>query len=79
MAISNNDLFELISLLPENAKQSAYDFLKFLTANKTHPDWVEIALMEPEDIALSKEEEKQLRSHSGSVPWEEAMHELDLR
>jgi hypothetical protein len=35
--------------------------------------------MEPEDIALSKEEEKQLKSHPESVPWEEAMHELDLR
>lgn len=39
MAISNDDLFKLVKILPEEAKQSAYDFLKFLTISHSRPDW----------------------------------------
>ncbi|SHH81928.1 DUF2281 domain-containing protein [Desulfosporosinus lacus] len=42
MAISNEDLYKLVSKLPEETKQSAYDFLEFLTAGYTRPDWDEI-------------------------------------
>ncbi|MDA8226599.1 MAG: hypothetical protein M0T74_02650 [Desulfitobacterium hafniense] len=50
----------MINILPEEAKQSAYDFLKFLSIRHTWPDWNEIAQMEPDDLPLSEEEEKQL-------------------
>lgn len=78
MAISNDDLFKLVKILPEEAKQSAYDFLKFLTNGSRRPDWAEIEKMEPENIPLSKEEERQMRNNTEFVSWEDAMHELDL-
>lgn len=42
MAISNDELFRLVNELPEESKQSAYDFLKFLIVRNTRPDWDEI-------------------------------------
>jgi len=77
MSISNNDLFKLVSILPEETKQSAYDFLRFLAIGHPRPDWDEIMKMKPDDIPLSAEEEKQLKS-AEFVNWEEAMHELNL-
>ena len=78
MAISNDDIFRLVSILPEETKQSAYDFLKFLTTRHTRPDWDEIDLMEPDDIALSEEEKLQLKNNTEFMSWEDAMHELNL-
>ncbi|MFZ3131058.1 MAG: hypothetical protein WA125_08155 [Desulfosporosinus sp.] len=60
MAISNDDLLKLVEILPEEAKQSAYDFLKFLTIGHKRPDWDEIDLLEPDDIPLSEEKERQM-------------------
>ncbi|KTE91435.1 XRE family transcriptional regulator [Desulfitobacterium hafniense] len=77
MAISNDDLFKLVKILPEEAKQSAYDFLKFLINGSRRPDWIEIEKMESENIPLSKEEERQMRN-TDFLSWEDAMHELDL-
>ncbi|HZK84975.1 MAG TPA: hypothetical protein VFC58_09915 [Desulfosporosinus sp.] len=77
MSISNNDLFKLVNILPEETKQSAYDFLRFLAIDHARPDWDEIMKMEPDDIPLSAEEEKQLKNID-VVSWEEAMNELDL-
>lgn len=78
MAISNDDIFRLVSILPEETKQSAYDFLKFLTIRHTRPDWDEIDQMEPDDIPLSEEEQLQLNNNTEFVSWEDAMHELNL-
>jgi hypothetical protein len=78
MAISNDDLKKLVELLPEEAKQSAYDYLEYLTLRHNRPDWDEIAGMEPDDLPLSNEEKRQLNSDSEYVTWEEAMRELDL-
>lgn len=78
MAISNDDIFRLVSLLPEETKQSAYDFLKFLTLHHTRPDWDEIDQMEPDDMPLSDEEQLQLKNNTEFVSWEDAMHELNL-
>ncbi|GAB6170875.1 hypothetical protein JCM15765_03530 [Paradesulfitobacterium aromaticivorans] len=78
MAISNDDLFKLVKVLPEEARQSAYDFLKYLTIRHTRPNWDEIAQMEPDDLPLSKEEEWQLKNNTEFVSWEDAMHELNL-
>ena len=78
MAISNDDIFKLVNILPEEAKRSAYDFLKFLTIRDTRPDWDEIDQMEPDDIPLSEEEEWQLKNNTEFVSWEDAMHELNL-
>ncbi len=78
MAIINDDLLKLVKILPEEAKQSAYDFLKFLTIEHTRPDWDEINQMEPDDIPLSEEEEWQLKNNTEFVSWEDAMHELNL-
>ena len=78
MAISNDDIFKLVNILPEETKQSAYDFLKFLTIRHTRPDWDEIDQMEPDDIPLSEEEKWQLKNKTEFVSWEDAMHELNL-
>ncbi|MHB1654512.1 MAG: hypothetical protein ACYCVD_18875 [Desulfitobacteriaceae bacterium] len=78
MAISNNDLFKLVKILPEETKQSAYDFLQFLATSHARPDWSEIDKMEPDDIPLS-EEEWQLKNNTEFVSWEDAMHELNLQ
>lgn len=77
MSISKDDLFELVNILPEEAKQTAYDFLKSLT--HTRPDWDEIMKMEPDDIPLSEEELRQLNSDAGFVTGEEAKHEFGLQ
>jgi len=78
MAISNDDIFRLVNILPEEKKQSAYDFLKFLTIRHSRPDWDEIQQMEPDDTPLSEEEKLQLKNNTEFVSWEDAMHELDL-
>ncbi|EHQ89586.1 hypothetical protein [Desulfosporosinus youngiae] len=78
MAISNDDLLKLVKILPEEAKQSAYDYLKYLTIGHRRPDWDEIDLMEPDDIPLSEEEERQMNNNTEFVSWEDAMHELNL-
>jgi hypothetical protein len=77
MSISNDDLFKLVNILPEGAKQSAYDFLRFLAVGP-RPDWDEIMKMAPDDVPLSKEEEKQLQGSAEFVSWEDAMNELNL-
>lgn len=78
MSISNDDLFKLVNILPEETKQSAYDFLRFLTVRHSRPDWDEIIKMEPDDVPLSEEEEKQLQGNTEFVSWEDAMNELNL-
>ena len=78
MAISNDDLIKLVTILPDEARQSAYDFLKFLTIEPKRPDWDEIDQMEPDDIPLSEEEERQMKNNTEFVSWEDAMHELNL-
>ena len=78
MAIGNNDLFELITVLSEEGKHTAYEFLKSLALDHTRPDWDEIERMEPDDIPLSAEELRQLNSDAGFVSWEDAMRELNL-
>lgn len=77
MAISNDDLIKLVKILPEETKQSAYDFLMFLTIGPRRPDWDEINHMEPDDIPFS-EEERQMKNSTEFVSWEDAMHELNL-
>jgi len=42
MSISNEDLFKLVTILPEETKQSAYDFLSFLAINYSRSDSDEI-------------------------------------
>lgn len=59
MSISNDDLYKLVNILPEEAKQSAYDYLRFLIIRHYRPDWDEIMKMEPNDIPFSAEEYKQ--------------------
>lgn len=78
MAISNVQLFRIIESLPETAKKSAYDYLKYLVFTHSRPDWEEIMQMEPDEIELSEEEERQLRENSGFVSWEDAMNELKI-
>ncbi|WP_456274786.1 hypothetical protein [Bacillus sp. AK031] len=78
MAISNDKLYELVAKLPETAKKSAYDYLKYLTVSHTRPDWEEIGELEPDDTPLSKEEEHQLKNNSEFISWEDAINELDL-
>jgi hypothetical protein len=78
MAISNEELVEMVKKLPQSAKKSAYDYLKFLTISHTRPNWDEIMDLEPDGTPLSEEEKRQLKNNSEFVSWEEAMNELDL-
>ncbi|WP_338470742.1 hypothetical protein R4Z10_18430 [Niallia sp. XMNu-256] len=78
MAISNKELVELINQLPQSAKKSAYDYLRFLTISHTRPDWHGIIELESDETPLSKEEERQLKCNSEFVSWEEALNELNL-
>jgi hypothetical protein len=78
MAISNDELVDMVKKLPQSAKKSAYDYLKYLTISHTRPNWDEIMELDPEDIPLSEEEERQLKSNSEFVSWEEAINELNL-
>lgn len=78
LAISNEDLVEMVKKLPQSAKKSAYDYLKYLTYSYTRPNWEEIMVMEPDDIPLSDEEERQLKKNSEFVSWEDALNELNL-
>ena len=79
MSISNEDLFKLINVLPEESKRSVYDFVKFLAADHSRPDWDEIMKMEPDDIPLSEEELRQLNSDAGFVTGEDAKREFGLQ
>lgn len=78
MAISNEKLVELVEKLPESAKKSAYDYLKYLTVSHMRPYWEEIMEMEPDENPLSETEELQLKNNSEFVSWEDAMNELNL-
>ena len=77
MSINKEDILKLVNILPEETKQSAYDFLRFLTRH-TRPDWDEINQMEPDDTPLSEEEKLQLKNKTEFMSWEDAMHELNL-
>jgi len=77
MSVNNDDIVKLVDMLPEETKQSAYDFLRFLTRH-TRPDWDEISQMEPDDTPLSEEEKLQLKNKTEFMSWEDAMHELNL-
>lgn len=50
MTISNDDIFKLVNILPEETKQSAGDFLKFLIIRHTRPEWIKTDQMEPDDM-----------------------------
>ncbi|MDQ6595045.1 hypothetical protein E2K98_04330 [Bacillus salipaludis] len=78
MAISNEELYKMIKKLPEDAKKSAYDYLKYLSYRHSRPDWEDIMVMESDEIPLSQEEERQLKNSSEFVSWEDAKRELNL-
>lgn len=78
MATRNEELYKLIENLPEAAKKSAYDYLKYLSFAHKRPDWEEIMKMKPDEFDLSEEEERQLRKNSDFVSWEDAMSEFEL-
>lgn len=78
MAISNEELVEMVKQLPQSAKKSAYDYLKYLAFSHTRPNWDEIMDLEPDGTPLSEEEEHQLKNNSEFVSWEEALNELNL-
>ncbi|MFY3792498.1 hypothetical protein ACOQFO_12565 [Ureibacillus sp. MALMAid1270] len=63
MAIRNENLYKLIENLPEAAKKSAYDYLKYINHTHNYPEWEEIIQMDPDEFELSKEE-RQLEESS---------------
>ena len=69
MVISNDDLIKLVNLLPDEAKQSAYDFLRFLTIPNSQSEQEGIEQSEQDDIA-SSEEAWQLKNNTEFVSWE---------
>jgi hypothetical protein len=78
MAINKEELLHIFEQLPEQAQQSALDFLLYLSFRQDRPDWDQIIKMKPDDEPLSDEEQRQLNSNNGFVSWEEAMNELGL-
>ena len=78
MAINKNELIELFDQLPETAKQSAFDFMKYLSTRNVGLAWDEIAKLKPDEVPLNEEEQHQLKDDSGFMSWEEAMNELSL-
>jgi hypothetical protein len=64
MAINKEDVIKLFEQLPEKEKQSAFDYMQYLTI-RDRPDWTEIAQFEPDDIPLSDEEVQQLNAKEG--------------
>ncbi|GGN55550.1 hypothetical protein [Oceanobacillus indicireducens] len=68
----------MVKNLPQSAKKSAYDYLKYLTISHVRPNWEEIMELEPDETPLSEEEKRQLKNNSEFVSWEEAMDELNL-
>lgn len=77
MSISKEEILRLFEQLPEKAKQSAFDYIQFLSI-RHRPDWNEIAQLDPDDIPLSEEEEQQLHADEGFVTGEEARREFKL-
>ena len=78
VAINKNELLELFDQLPETAKQSAFDFMKYLSTRNVGLAWDEIAQLKPDEAPLDGEEQRQLNDDGGFMSWEEAMHELSL-
>lgn len=78
MAVDKQEVLKLFEQLPETAQQSAYDYLQYLSSKHYRPDWDSIEKLEPDEIPLSEEEQRQLNSTDGFLSWEEAMHELNL-
>jgi hypothetical protein len=78
MAINNEDVIKLFEQLPEKAKQSAFDYIQYLSV-KDRPDWNEIAQLDPDDTPLSDEEMLQLNSDEGFVTGGEAKREFNLK
>lgn len=78
MAKNNDDLIRLFERLPENAKQSALDYIQYLSV-KERPNWNEISKLDPDDSPLSEEEKQQLSSKEGFTTGEEAKREFNLK
>lgn len=78
MAIDKQDIIELFEHLPEKAKQSAFDYLQFLSA-KHRPDWDDIFQLSPDIEPLSAEEEEQISRKEGFITGEEAKREFNLK
>ncbi|MFY0545672.1 hypothetical protein [Brevibacillus sp. H7] len=79
MAVSKDDVIKLFELLPEDARQSAFDYLQFLFTRHTRPDWQEIEKMEPDAEPLTEEELRQMKSDAGYVTGEDAKREFGLQ
>ena len=78
MAINKEDVIELFEQLPEKEKQSAFDYMQYLSI-RDRPDWNEIAQLDPDDIPLSDEELQQLNANEGFISGEEAKREFNLK
>lgn len=78
MAINNEDVIALFEQLSEKEKQSAFDYIQYLSI-RNRPDWNEIALLDPDDIPLSDEELQQLNANEGFISGEEANREFNLK
>ena len=78
MAVDKKKLMQIFEQLPESSKQSAFDFIQYLSTKQNQLDWEDIAKLEVDAVPFSEEEERQLNSDSGFMSWEEAMDELNL-
>lgn len=79
MAVNKKDVIKLFDLLPEEAMQSAFDYLQFLSIRHTRPDWKEIDKLEPDTEPLTEEEIRQMKSDAGYITGEEAKNAFGLQ
>ncbi len=79
MVVRKEDLHHLVDQLPEQAQNTAFDFLQYLVARSDRQlTWDEIDQLEPDDEPLSEDALRQLNSDSGYVSGEEAKREFRL-
>ncbi|TCZ76830.1 hypothetical protein E0485_12665 [Paenibacillus albiflavus] len=79
MSVSKEDLVELVRQLPEDAQQSAFDYLQFLKSCHSRSNWDEIDKREPDNDSLSDEEIRQLNCDPEYFTGEEAKREFGLQ
>jgi nitric oxide synthase oxygenase domain/subunit len=81
MAISKEDLHQLIDQLDQQDQKAAFDFLEFLVQrSKKKPEaWEKIDKAESDDVPLTADELEQLNSKEGYISGKDIKREFGLQ
>jgi hypothetical protein len=73
MSINDEKLIKMIKGLPQFARQSAYDYLNYLTSRYGHPPWYDIGETKPEqnETPFSEGDQEYLEYYDDDIgaPW----------